>query len=199
MKKWILFSVLILLLIAGGVVFYILSQPTKDSLSKDFKEQAATKILGRKAQFEAKTVKTGNVLYDGHYIAFEYPAKAEIYNYKDPSVTSDRTTLETLSLDLHEPRVVLNMAVNQNTGTTNSVKDLSGVNFREASKGTYIGEDVTVSGHTGRVYEKRDSSSSEKTVFFLVNGKIYTISMTGDLDEARRVYEIIINSLKFIP
>jgi hypothetical protein len=200
MKKRIVFLILLpVCVILFGILFYLLSQPPKEKLSKAFKEQAVTKLLGRKAQLEDKNVPQGNATYDGKYISFEYPAKAAIYTYKDPygaSGSSSSDVLETFSFDMQSPKVVFSMMILKDLSRTPSINEISGVKFRETS-GSYKGEDVVVSGKKGRVYEKNDPSGSEKTVFFFFDGKIYSLALTGDFDEIKKTYEIITKSLKF--
>lgn len=196
MKRWIVLSVLVLMLITGGVIFYILSQPPQETLSKDFKEKAVTKILGRKAELEEAPEKLGNVSYNGKFIQFEYPAKAVIYNLKDPGFASSSSLLEDFSFDIKEPRLVLNLAVLQ-AGKMTDIANNPGVKLRQSQPGTYSGQQMTVDGETGMVYEGR-GETPEKTAFFLVNGHIYTISITGtNFDEVKKLADGILESVKF--
>ena len=59
MKKIVLI-VFVFLLVLGGVMFYIFSQPSKDSLSKEFKEEAIRLVEsgGRTASEVAKNLDT---------------------------------------------------------------------------------------------------------------------------------------------
>ena len=100
MKKWIIFSVLCLFVVGGVLAFYILSQPPKEKLSKEFKERSITKLLGRKAQLEDKTGVKGNTTFDGKYISFDYPARALEYAYRDPGNASNNSRLEDFIFDI---------------------------------------------------------------------------------------------------
>lgn len=198
-KRIIILILLLILLILFGIPFYILSQPPKENLSKEFKESVATKLLGRKAILEDKNVPQGNTVYNGKFISFEYPAKATIYTYKDPygaSGSSSSDVLETFSFDMQSPKVVFSMMILKDLSYTSSISEISGVKFRETSN-SYRGEDVIVSGKKGRVYEKKDLSEPEKTAFFFFDDKIYSLALTGDFDGIKKTYEIIIGSLKF--
>jgi hypothetical protein len=196
MKKWILFSVLLLLIIGGAVAFYVLSQPPQETLSKDFKEKAVTKILGRKAELDEVPQKQGNVSYNGKFIQFEYPAKAIIYNLKDPGFASSSSLLEDFSFDIKDPRLVLNLAVLQ-AGKITNISDNPGVKLRQSQPGTYSGQNITIDGHSGLVYEGQ-GDTPEKTAFFLVNGRIYTIAVTGtNFDDVKNLADGIFKIIKF--
>ncbi len=195
MKKWIV--ILVLVLVAGGVGFFYLSIPPKDGLSTDFKEKAVSKLLGRKAQLDEVKEQEGNTSYKGKYISFEYPAKATIYTYKDPSFASSSALLEDFSFDIRKPRLVLNMAVLRNNGRYKSVDDDPGVMFRKNASGQYKEVAILVDGQKGRVFERNDSTP-EKTGFFLVHDRFYTISITGTIfTEIKSLSEVIFKSIKF--
>jgi hypothetical protein len=196
MKKTIaIISFVLLILILAGIGFYILSLPPKEALSKDFKQQAITKLLGRKAQLDAVPVKEGNTRYNGKYISFEYPAKAIVYALKDPGFASSSALLEDFSFDIKSPRLILNMAVLGNSGRQLTVNDNPGVKLRQNS-GSYKEQLITIDGQEGKVYEKNDEP--EKTAFFLVNDKIYTISVTGSsFEEVVSLADDILKTVKF--
>jgi hypothetical protein len=197
MKKWIVLGVFIVILTVGGIAFYILSLPPKETLSKNFKEQAVTRLLGRKAQLEDVKVKTGNVSYNGKYISFDYPAKAVIYTLKDAGFASSSSLLEDFSFDIKSPRIILNLAVLDNHGRLKSIDDNPGVKFRQNSPGQYTEKLVFTDGHPGKVYARRDENP-EKTAFFLVNDKIYTIAITGTIfEEIEGLSDGILKTTKF--
>lgn len=197
MKKWILLSVLIIFLALCAGAFYLLSLPPKESLTKDFKEQAVSKLLGRKAQLDVVAEKTGNTTYNGKYITFDYPAKAVIYTYKDPSFASSSSLLEDFSFDIKEPRLVLNLAVLQNNTHMSSIDDNPGVMFRKNNPGQYKEVLQTVDGVSGRIYERNDETP-EKTAFFLVKNRVYSISVTGTIfDEVKGLSDAILKTVKF--
>ena len=195
MKKWIIVIIFLLLLVGAGVGFYLISQPPKESLTKDFKEQAITKLLGRKAQLDVVEEKKGNTSYKGKYISFEYPAKAEIYTIKDPGFASSSALLEDFSFDIRSPRLIFNMAVLKSIA--NSVDDNPGVKFRQNANGTYIEQIVTIDGHQGKVYA-RSGEEPEETGFFLVDGRMYSLSITGtDFTEIKNLFDSLLKSVHF--
>jgi hypothetical protein len=196
MKKKILLLVCLVVVAIGGVLFYILSQPPQETLSNEFKEKAVTKILGRKAELNETPEKKGNVAYNGKYLQFDYPAKAIIYNLKDPGFASSSSLLEDFSFDIKEPRLVLNLAVLQ-AGRQTDIMDNPGVKLRQSQPGIYSGERRTVDGQSGQVYEGH-GETPEKTAFFLAYGRIYTISVTGTSFEAvKELADGILSSMKF--
>jgi len=197
MKKWLAITIFLLLVtLFAGVGFYILSLPPKETLSKDFKQKALTKLLGRKAQLDVVPVATGNVAYNGKYITFDYPAKAVIYNLKDPGFASSSSRLEDFSFDIRSPRLIFNMAVLGNPARQKNVDDNPGARLRQSQKGTYKEELVTIDGQNGKVYSKEDEP--EKTAFFLVNNKIITLAITGSsFEEVVALSDNILKSVKF--
>lgn len=197
MKKWItITSFILFVVILAGIGFYILSLPPKEALSKDFKQKAITKLLGRKAQLDNVAEIAGNTQYEGKFITFDYPAKAVVYEIKDPGFASSSSRLEDFSFDIKSPRLILNMAVLSNPGKQLSVDDNPGVKLRQSQSGSYKEQLVTIDGHRGKVYSKENEP--EKTAFFLVNDKIYTISVTGSsFDEVVSLSDNILHTVKF--
>lgn len=197
MKKWFVIGILLLVLVLASTAFYLLSLPPKETLSKEFKEKAISKLLGRKAQLNEVEEKKGNISYKGKYITFDYPAKAIIYTLKDPNFASSSSLLEDFSFDIKSPRIVLNLAVLQNNHRLSSIEDNPGVKFRQTSPGQYKDVSKPIDGYEGKIYERSDESP-EKTAFFLVNDRIYTISITGNsFDDVKGVADSIISSVKF--
>jgi hypothetical protein len=103
--------------------------------------------------------------------------------------------LEDFSFDIKSPRLILNMAVLGNSGRQLTVNDNPGVKLRQNS-GSYKEQLITIDGQEGKVYEKNDEP--EKTAFFLVNDKIYTISVTGSsFEEVVSLADDILKTVKF--
>lgn len=190
MKKWILPAVLLSFLAFLGIGFYILSQPPKETLSKEFKEEAVTKLLGRKAQLDVENVAAGNKEYKGKYISFSYPAKALIYTYRNSSTSA---TLEDFSFDIKSPKIVFSMRVTEIAG---GLEDYPAVRLREA-RNEYKRARLTIDGVAGLAYFKT-GQEAEKSGFFLKSGKIYTISITGISGvEVEKLFDDIISSVFF--
>lgn len=183
--------VLLSFLAALGVAFYILSQPPKDTLSKEFKEEAVTKLLGRKAQLDAQNVATGNKEYKGKYISFAYPARALTYTYRNSSTSA---TLEDFSFDIKSPKIVFNMRVAEIAG---GLEDYPAVRLREV-RSEYKSTEVTIDGVAGLTYYKT-GQEAEKSGFFVLKGKIYTISIMGTSGEVvEKLFDEIISSVSFV-
>lgn len=174
-----------------GVGFYILSQPPKDTLSKEFKEEAVTKLLGRKAQLEVKNVATGNKEYKGKHISFSYPAKALIYTYRNSSTSA---TLEDFSFDIKSPKIVFNMRVTEVAG---GLEDSPAVRLREV-RSEYEKEELIIDGVAGLAYFKT-GQEAEKSGFFMKSGKFYSVSITGSSgEEVEKLFDEIISSVSFV-
>lgn len=189
MKKWILLGFLALIIISGAIAFYILSQPPKEKLSQEFKEKAVTKLLGRKAQLEAKNIPTGNTEYKGKFINFSYPAKAVIYEYRD---NKNSANLEDFSFDIKSPKLVFNMTV---TSAAANLDEIPAVRLRETRGYEYKKEIKKIAGVDGYIYYK-SGTDPEKSGFFIGNSKLFTLTVTGVTDEeVGKLFDEIISSV----
>lgn len=191
-KKLILLSVLLILLLSGAAAFYILSAPPKEALTDEFKEEAVTRLLGRKANINPENVPTGDTEYEGENIYFKYPAKALIYTYRDSSKSAN---LEDFSFDVKTPKLVFNMQVLDNNSNLTTILDFPSVRLREQRSYEYKITDIKAGKNAGKAYYKA-GSEPEKSGFFLANGKIYSISITGTNDEeVSKLFDKIISTL----
>lgn len=182
--------------LAGGVAFYIFSQPPQEALSDEFKEEAVTKLLGRKAQLEADNVPTGDTQYKGKYISFKYPARALEYTFRENSTSSESASLEDFSFDLSDPKAVFNMKVVANSRLTD-IADYPAVRLREQRGYEYEKSSVMAGSTQGLVFFKK-GMSAEKSGFFLKDGRIYTISVTGPNEESvGELFDSILKTVSF--
>jgi hypothetical protein len=138
----------------------------------------------------------GNVWYRGEYASFMYPAKAKIYTFIQPNFKNTTTYLDSFSFDINNPRLILNFAVTKTAIT--AVGDLPDVRFRQEKDQGYTQSELDVSGQKGLAFTKREEQQVEKTGFFVVNNKIYSISVTGSsYPDAVDLFNGIIQSLIF--
>ncbi len=198
MKKWIVIGVIgLILIISGGIAFYLLSLPPKETMSKAAKEEAVTKLLGRKAQLDADNIPQGNTEYTGKYVSFTYPAKALIYEYKDPSFASNSSRLEDFSFDIKEPKIVFNMQIISNSSQIATIDDHPSVKLRDLRSYEYKKSDITAGNMKGRAFYKKENGA-EKTGFVLNKDKIFSISITGtSSDEVEKLFDAVISTVKF--
>lgn len=196
MIKKVLIVLLVLLIVAGVIAFYIFSQPPDQQLSEQFKQDAATKILGRKAQLTEENVPVGNTKYEGKYLTFEYPAKALVYEYKDPNFASNSSRLEDFSFDIKTPKLVFNLQVLENPQLA-SIDDYPAVRMRSNPSSGYKESVISADNTSGKAYLK-DGSEPEQSGFFLKNNKIYSLSITGvSSDEVQKLFSQIVGSVSF--
>jgi hypothetical protein len=197
MKKIFYFTVALILIVAMLSVFLILNRTTK-TMSKAESEAALAKMLGRKPNLDVKNTPTGNVLYKGKYVSFMYPAIATIYTYRDPAAASDKTEIENFSFDISDPRLVCNFSVEQNLSNNISLDDISGVRLREDKSRGYQQSEILADGQKGLAFTQ-SGDQSEKSGFFIVNSKIYSLSVTGnDIKEVVNLFDNIIKTLQFV-
>jgi len=165
-------------------------------MSEAEKKTALAKMLGRKPNLDVKDAPTGNVVYKGKYASFMYPAMAKIYTYRDPNVAADKTELELFSFDISDPRLVFNLNVNQNPNIL-SLDDIPAVRLREDKSRGYSQAEISIDGEQGLAFT-RPGDQSEKSGFFVVGGKTYSLSVTGnDAKEVVNLFDNVIKTLKF--
>jgi hypothetical protein len=194
MKK-ILIACLLVLIIVGGVGFYIFSQPSGNNLSDEFKKDALTKLLGRQVKLTDDTPQ-GDVEFDGEYISFRYPAKAIAYTYRETSTSSKSATLEDFSFDIKEPKLVFNYAVHQNNSNLSTISDFPAVKLRETRLYEYEKGSFEIDNASGIYYFKKENGP-EKSGFLLLDGKIYSISITGtSANDVDNLFNSIVSSSK---
>jgi len=197
--KWTLSRVLIviflaILLVVSFVLFIFLNRPAKP-LTASEKEKALENILGRKPNF--KDAPTGNIAYNGKYVNFLYPVAAKIYVFSDKEVYQ-KPNLEVFSFDMQNPKIVFNLTVSENGSNIADVSDISGVLFRQQPQQAYTQSELTVSGQKGIVFTKNQDNTAEKTAFFLVNNRIYSIAVTGgSYSDAVNLFDNVIKTLVF--
>lgn len=193
MKKKILFGVLVVLVVLGGALFYIYSQPSGKKMSDEEKKQALENLLGRDVKLTDDTPK-GSSSYNGRYISFSYPAKAVIYTYTGAQAKSEQT-LESFSFDIKNPKIVLNLLVKKANNVL-TLSDIPSVRLREDRTYEYKKEVSTLDGEKGISFYKT-GQDAEMSGFYLIDGKIYTISVTGPSSEDdRNLFLSILSSAK---
>jgi hypothetical protein len=198
MKKIILLTLIIVLLVAGGAFFYIESKPSK--LSAEEKDRAYSKILGREVDLSPETA-TGDTKYNGKYASFIYPASAKIYKYIDPDSKKNAYTKERFSFDVKNPKLVLNYTAEDNQGAVGKLSDYPAVKLRQDKSFGYTETEVTSDGVKGLGFTKDVGSENdaEASAFFLRNGMIYSISITGNnLMDVTDLFKKITGSLTFL-
>lgn len=196
MKKWIIFAVVFfVLIIAGGIAFYFISLPPKETMSKEAKEQAVTKLLGRKAQLSEVVQKEGSVKYDGKYISFEYPAAATIYEFNSPTASTGSSRLERFEFDLRSPKVNSIVQISANTSNIASGADDSGARLRHSQANLYQESETTIAGVKAIEFIKK-SEGVERSLFWVYKDKIYTFVFYGpDMESIKEVSQ---NTIKTI-
>ncbi len=196
MKKFLLFVFAAIIVFVCAWAYLIIAAPPKP-LTEQEKLADLTQILGRKPNLTG-TTPTGNIEYKGKYASFSYPAAAKIYTYRDLGLKQDKSILETFSFDIQNPRLVFNYAVSQNPNIK-SVSDIADVRFRQLPSSGYIQTNISAGGKAGLAFEKQ-GQQAEKSGFFLVDGKDYSISVTGsNTQDVDSLFNQVLGSLKFNP
>lgn len=193
MRKVIL---IVFILIGVLLTLFFVFNFSQKKLTDSQKEKALIKILGRKPNL-SDSQPQGEVEYKGKNAAFKYPAKAKIYTYRDPNMAKNTSVLETFSFDIDKPRLVFNFSVMENAASLKDVNDISGVKLRQISGSGYIQSEEVIGGENGLIFV-RSGNLSEKTGFFLVKDKIYSVAISGSsLEEVSLLFDLVINSFVF--
>jgi hypothetical protein len=199
MRKIILFVASIAIVLLSITAYFILNSPARELTSKE-KEKALTQIVGRKLNLTGKDIPTGNLLHKGKYASFSYPAAAKIYRQMLNGKEAENTgALESFMFDLESPKVYVVTEVIKAPSTTVNLSDYPSVSLRQTQKDQYSQVIVQVSdGTSGLGFNKTGDTGFEKTMFFLVKGKIYSFSITSvDRQVEEGIAGKILSTLKF--
>lgn len=193
MKKWIFLSFGLIVLLASGITVYILSQPSGTVFTEEEREERLEKLLGRDVSFTNSTPQ-GDSYYEGNAIYFEYPAKAEVYEYRETSSTTNSNALDDFSFDLRNPRAIFNLKVAPANAST--IDDIPAVRLRELRAGEYKKGNTSLDG-VGGVYYHKEKDDPEISAFYLKDGNLYTISITGtEYSYLKELFDTIVSSAK---
>ena len=197
MKKIILSVFLLVILGLFVAAFLILNRP-QATLTAAQKQQALENILGRQVVLKAAPVITGNVLHQGKYVSFLYPKAAKafiLYTNGQPYQYND---LEHFGFDLSDSHTHFFSEVIAYP-SAQTLSDYSGVGLRQEDTTTYTQTTVSVDNQQGLEFSKYDMTAGyEKTVFFLLNGKIYTFVFESPDQQAENdLFNLLIPTIKF--
>lgn len=198
MKKVIIVLLLIAIFIGALSAFYLLNKPSKE-MSKLEKEAAIAKILGRKPNLTDKDVPTGDREFKGKYISFMYPAAATERKQLLNGEELPYTGLELFIFVLESPKLTANAEVIKAPQNITSLNDYPSVKLRQIQSNIYNQKDIFVGNTKGLSFDKQSASGFEKTGFFFLNDKIYSISIQSpDSKAAGELFDKIIASVKFL-
>ncbi len=177
MKKIVIivFVVILILILVGG--FIVMSKP--DKMTEVQKQKAIADMLGRKVN-AGSDVKTGSTIFNGKYASFRYPAAAVVYTYKgNEDMKNNDSDGDSFSFDIKSPRLVFNFNANKSSDV--SLLDNSSVKLRHDKASGYTEKEEKVDKINALSFTKDRSGEfpAEKSLFFIDNGILYTISISG--------------------
>jgi hypothetical protein len=195
----IIFGIFLALLVAVFIAGFIILNRSASSMTEKEKVQALTNILGRPVVLQEKKVPTGDIIYQGKYVSFLYPAAAEKFIPKVNGTPIPSQDLEDFYFSLGDnPRINVTSTVTQASSVETNVVDDPSVRLRQSQKDIYKQAAITADKQNGLAFEKI-SGGIEKTAFFFVDNKIYTFSVSGsDQKNVADLYNKIILSVKFL-
>lgn len=198
MKKIVLIVLFLIIVLAGFSVFMVLNRSTKP-LSEAEKQQALTKILGRKINLTEKVAPQGELQYKGKYVSFVYPASAKQIVPMINGKVQEKSGLDQFSFSFDSPSIYTFIEVIQANSNVLTLTDYPSVRLRQVQSEIYNQTSIAADNQQGLSFEKHDNSGFEKTAFFFVNGRIYSFSvMGGDLKAVEALFNKIILSVKFL-
>ena len=198
MKKFVFIILILIIILAGFSVFVVLNRSTKP-LSEAEKQQALTKLLGRKINLTEKVAPQGDTQYKGPYTSFTYPASAKIITPIINGKIQEKPGLDQFSFSFDSPSIYAFIAVLKANANVLTLTDDPSVRLRQAQPEIYKQTSITTDKQQGLSFEKHDNSGFEKTAFFFVNGRIYSFSvMGGNLKSVEALFNKIVLSVKFL-
>lgn len=198
MKK-IAVVLLIIIALVFAISIYIYINRASDLMSKEEKEAAIAKILGRKPNLSAKDVPTGNIKFKGKYITFIYPAAAAIKKQLLNGEEIPYTGLELFIFSLENPKIRVHIEVIETPQNVKNINDYPSVKLRQIQSNLYTQKDTFVGNIRGLSFEKQNNTNFEKTGFFFLNDKIYSFSIESpDSKAAKELFNKLTSSAKFL-
>ena len=197
-KRIFWLSFLLLVVAFFIIAFLILNRP-QATLTAAQKQQALENILGRQVVLKAAPVITGNVLHQGKYVSFLYPKAAKefiLYTNGQPYQYND---LEHFGFDLSDSHTHFFSEVIAYPNAQTLGDYSRSVRLRQEDTTTYTQTTVSVDNQQGLEFSKYDMTAGyEKTVFFLLNGKIYTFVFESPDQQAENdLFNLLIPTIKF--
>lgn len=179
MKK-LLFGI-VLILLGGGVFFFIANKPSQGILHKATEDDVKA-LMGKDASLQDvyTQVKGGNTQqntginrYDGIYFSLSFPSSYQIKT----AIKNKGLVLEQLIIS--EPNVLSKtFSVTVTQSSAQSFGDLTDVNFRDKNKNSYKKAPITLGGKTGIVYQSTQDGY-EKSAFFLGKGYFFSVVLVS--------------------
>lgn len=201
MKK-ILILIISIIAVFILIFAYIMLNKSSQGLSQAEKESALSKLLGRKLNSGDKSVGNVYIQYNGKYVSFVYPKDANPFDEqnKPGGAYFAKSSLETFVFSLSNPFIWASVQVLPNTSGTNNLEDYSGIRVRQLDLSTYKQSSIEINGYKGLLFDKAEiTSGTEKTAFFLVNNRIYTVYVSStNKNNLKTIFDRILSSLKFL-
>ncbi|SRR5258708_2006362 len=194
MKKLYTITIVVLVLVTICVWYFLdtLHNPQKEALSEQTKKQALEKLLNRDPVLQDKHP-AGWKTFDGKYIHFSYPSDANVYK---PAV-QPATVLESFSCGLISSHILIAIQVIQ-PGELNSIGGYPGVSLRQTEKDIYHGNNAIVASHQGLAFTKEGVDGVEKSAFFLLDGRVFSLVVSGyQQQEVEQYYKRVLASTSF--
>jgi hypothetical protein len=155
------------------------------------RETDMRQVLGGRAPRATPEEPQADLKYQGRYFSFMYPARATklVQNTDLPAI------LERIDLEIKEPRLsIIVAAINS---SEKSLDDVPGVNLRRQQKDVYEEAAVTVGYGRNPVFSRIDGT--EKTLFIIREGRLYTLSVTGNNStELKNLWDKILPTFHFL-
>lgn len=199
MKKKISITVLIVIITIAAISAYIFLNRASEMMSKEEKEAAIAKILGRKPNLAEKDVPTGDIEFKGKHITFMYPAAATIKKQLLNGEELSYTGLELFIFGLENPKIRVSVEVIEAPQNITNINDYPSVKLRQIQSTLYTQKDTSVGNTSGLSFDKQSNAGFEKTGFFFLNGKIYSFSIVSpDAKAAEELFNKLTSSAKFL-
>lgn len=169
--------VLFLLLLVGGVWFFIFSSKQPSLLSENEKNAAMQKLLGRKPVLQEKTTQNTWISHKSNYESFLYPERARVYANDNKIAMQEKTVLDNFFFGVASPKLDVSVQVIQYPNMQN-ISDDPSVRLREEQQDTYAQSSLSIDTLPAETFFTT-KNSIEASAFFLAHEHAYSIVVTG--------------------
>jgi hypothetical protein len=197
MKKKIVLLIIVLLIFVGAYFAFLVAPR---SLSDQEKEKELAKILGRKPNLNGKPIRQGDVLHQGKYMSFYYPAQSVVYHQLvNGQAVEDKGALEFFEFDMEEPRLLAVTEVIVGSSSIQGVSDYPSVRLRQSQPEIYKQSSLKANSQSGLEFDTKNSTGYERSAFFYVNGRLYSFSIqSANVSKLAEIFNKIMLTLKFL-
>ncbi|MDE2025399.1 MAG: hypothetical protein KGJ07_02820 [Patescibacteria group bacterium] len=199
MRKQVIIFAIMLVIGGVGVWIYLNSQTSGSPISQEEKIKALTKLLGRTPILDEKKTSTAWISHENSYVSFLYPEVAKVYAQDNQIAMQQNEVLDSFHFGLDTPKLYVTVQVLSRLQESN-LSDEPSVLMRQQQQSGYLQSVMSLDSYTARVFAKEAQDTTEKSVFLLTNGRVYSIVVTGgNMDDVSTFFDKFTASFQIRP